>query len=525
MKIALIAPPYPLEEAPSPPLGLSIIAAICEQCDAEVLVIDYIVTMYSSEKLKKQLKDFEPDIIGTNSVTMNFNKAAEILSEAKKIMPNALTLMGGPHVSFDAENTLMKFPGIDIIVMGEGEEVISQLISSIKKNESWKDLQGIAFRNNNEILINEKGPFIANLDSLPIPARHLLPLSKYRALGFPISITTSRGCPNMCIFCLGRKMVGFKVRYRKISTILDEIESLVDLGFTVINVADDIFTVKKERVIEFCQGIKERKINFSWSVFSRVNTIDEEMIEIMKDAGCTALSFGIESGNKEMLKRVKKGITTEQVYRADKICKDKGFRAHGSFIAGLPGETIESFQDSLKMQKDLNMEFGCHILAPFPGTTVREEIENYDLMVHSDDWDLYDANRAIISTSSLKSEDIMKLVDESHKDILDEWEDVKIRFETGETSDDETLRVLARFRTKLIYSILSEDLIENHGLHEGSHTSALSRLITFLAKHTDVEETYVKIFISKLIEEDLIQYREFDNTTEFFWKDFNSSVA
>jgi len=517
MRIALIAPPYPLEEAPSPPLGTASIAAVCLQAGTEVIILDFIVTKYSPEKLQNLLNQFKPDIIGINSVTMNFKKAAEIISEAKKILPHALTIMGGPHVSFDPENTLHTYPHIDMIAMKEGESIISEIIDSLKNNASLENISGTAFRKDGTVIINDARPFITNLDSLPVPARHLLPLSKYRALGFPVSITTSRGCPNMCIFCLGRKMVGYKVRYRKINMVLDEIESLLDLGFNVINIADDTFTAKKERVLEFCHGIRDRNLVFSWSVFSRVNTIDEEMITAMKDAGCTALSFGIESGSRDILKKIKKGITVEQVYKADTICAEKGIRAHGSFIAGLPGETTESFGDTILMQNTLTMEYGCHILAPFPGTSVREEIENHDLEILTDDWDLYDANHAVIRTSSLTPDEILQLVETSHQEITDNWRQLNDRYLQKETSHDETLMVMASRRAKLIYAILSEDLIEENEKIEGKFKDAFTELTRRLSEHTGIENELTEIFISRLIEEGLLQHCEKDGKTFFSW--------
>ncbi len=517
MRIALIAPPYPLEEAPSPPLGIASIAAVCLEAGAEVIILDFIVTKYSPEKLQNLLTQFKPDIIGINSVTMNFKKAAEIISEAKRILPDSLTIMGGPHVSFDPENTLQSYPLIDIIVMKEGELVISEIIDSLKNNTSLENISGTAFIKNGSVIINEARPFIADLDALPVPARHLLPLSKYRALGFPVSITTSRGCPNRCIFCLGRKMVGYKIRYRKISRVLDEIESLLNLGFKVINIADDIFTAKKERVLEFCRGIGERNLVFSWSVFSRVNTIDEEMIAAMKDAGCTALSFGIESGSRDILKKIKKGITVEQVYKADTICAEKGIRAHGSFIAGLPGETTESFNDTIAMQKKLTMEYGCHILAPFPGTSVREEIENHDLEILSDDWDLYDANHAVIRTSSLTPEEILQLVETSHQEITENWRHLNDRYLEKKTNHDETLMVMASRRTKLIYAILSEDLIEENEKIDGEFKDAFTELTRRLSEHTGIENELTDIFISRLIEESLLLHWEEDGKTFFSW--------
>ncbi len=337
MKIVLIAPPYPLEEAPSPPLGICYVAAVCEAAGAEVMIIDYIVSRYTPEKLWRQLDEFQPDVVGATSVTISFPAAVEILQAVKQHCPSVVTVMGGPHVSFDAENTLARFPEIDAIVIGEAENTLMQWLPVVKDRSAWHDIKGLAFFEDEQFIFTGAGEFIANLDALPLPSRHLLPLSKYKALGFPISIITSRGCPNKCIFCLGRKMVGFKVRYRDPVLVVDEIESILAMGFERINIADDLFTANKNRVKVLCEEILNRNIKFGWSAFARVDTVDEETLGIMKKTGCDAVSFGIESGNPEMLKRVKKRITLDQARQAVAACKKVGMIAHASFMVGLPG--------------------------------------------------------------------------------------------------------------------------------------------------------------------------------------------
>ncbi|MDI6616928.1 MAG: cobalamin-dependent protein, partial [Syntrophaceae bacterium] len=208
MKVAIVAPPYPLEEAPAPPLGVSYVAAAFEAAGCRVRIIDYIVSRYTQKKLKAELDTFEPDVVGSTSVTMNFPVAADIVRTAKRHRPSVLTVMGGPHVTFDAEKTLQTYPEIDLLVMGEGEQTIRELVPRLADRSGWTGVRGLAFRRDNTIVITEPRELIDDLDSIPRPARHLLPLSRYRALGFPISIITSRGCPNACIFCQGRRMVG-----------------------------------------------------------------------------------------------------------------------------------------------------------------------------------------------------------------------------------------------------------------------------------------------------------------------------
>ncbi len=517
MRIALIAPPYPLEEAPSPPLGICYVAAACEKAGAEVKIFDYIVQKYTPAKLEADMQIFKPDVIGTTSVTMNAKKAIEIIKTAKSINPSVITMYGGPHASFDFKNILQNNNDIDIVIHGESEETLLELVPCIHSPEKWGGIKGISFKKNGEIINTETRPLIENLDTLPFPSRHLLPMSRYQALGFPVSIITSRGCPNKCIFCLGRKMVGFKVRHRSTSLVVDEIENILSYGFEIINIADDLFTANKKRVIEFCNELKKRGLNFKWSVFARVNTVSPEILNEMKKAGCHSISFGIESGNTEMLKTVRKGITLDQARKAVAVCKEAGIATHASFMAGLPGESLETLKDSEDFSKELDIDYGYHFLAPFPGTTVRDNIEDYDLDILSDDWDLYDADNVIVKTSALAPEDIRQFVDNASKHIRDNWDEMNIRYKNNDVTDDEHLQVAGYHRMVMIYKILSEDLIENHSEQPGDFNTALTTLAEFIAKETSLETEFARFNTNDLINKGYILFTEDSSSTRFFW--------
>jgi radical SAM superfamily enzyme YgiQ (UPF0313 family) len=463
MKIVVIASPYPLDEHPSPPLGMSYVAAAFESAGAEVMFIDYIVSQFTQEKLEYQLQKFQPDAVGISSVTMNFPQAVEIISAVKEIDPSIITIMGGPHITFDAENTLCKHPEIDLLVLGEGEKTIQELVPVLKNRSAWPDVNGLAFRQEGKTIITPTREFIHDLETLPSPARHLLPISKYLALGYPVSLITSRGCPNQCIFCQGRRMVGHQVRYRKALSVVNEIETLINYGFERINVADDLFLSNKERAQAVCREMIERKLNISWSAFSRVNTVDPQTLALMREAGCDTISFGIESGNQEMLKRIRKGITLKQARRAVDICKKVGITPHASFMIGLPGENYQTLKDTKEFAESLDILYGYHYLAPFPGTTIREEIDQYDLEILTDDWSLYDANRAIVRTSQLSPEDMEKFANDYEALFWTEWEEIKQRYHQGTATPEETLKVWGHDKTKLVFQMLTEDIIEDYG--------------------------------------------------------------
>jgi anaerobic magnesium-protoporphyrin IX monomethyl ester cyclase len=522
MRAVLVAPPYPLEEAPSPPLGICYVAAAFEAAGAEVRIFDYIVRGYSPQKLQSELDAFMPEVIGTNSVTMNFYAAAGILRTAKHHAPSLITLMGGPHVSFDYRDVLAAYPEIDIVVIGEGEETLKELIPLLHRKEQWHQVKGIAFMNEGRLVVTSPRPFIEDLDSLPMPARHLLPVSRYQALGFPVSIITSRGCPNKCIFCQGRRMVGMKVRYRSPEAVADEMERILSLGFTRINIADDFFTSNRKRVSRICEEILRRKLTFSWSAFARVDSCSKEVLELMKKAGCDTVSFGIESGNPDMLKRIKKGITLDQARHAVSMCKDVGMGVFLSFMVGLPGETARTLRDTRAFAEELDVPFGYHFLAPFPGTTLWEKIEDYDIQILTRNWDEYDANRAITRTSQLSEMEINAFVEEFNVEVEKCWKEIQERCERGACSDFDRFRLEGKHRMHLIFSLLVEDLIEKLGkldpsrLSDGSN-GPVNGLIDAISAKMNGKAADVKKTIPDLVRSGYLKNVEEEGQIRWFW--------
>ena len=310
---------------------------------------------------------------------------------------------------------------------------------------------------------------------IPMPARHLLPISRYRAFGYPVSMITGRGCPHSCIFCLGRKMVGSKVRRRNPQLVLDEIEQIINLGFERINIADDLFASDTQRVKKICDGIKDSNLKFTWSAFARVDTVNQEMFDAMAAAGCDSISFGVESGNPEMLKRIKKGISLTQAADAIKMCKKAGMIAHASFMVGLPGETTETLSRSAAFAQSLKILYGYHYLAPFPGTTLCEKVSDYDLEILTRDWSKYDANDAIVKTSALQSQDIRDFVALYDAQMNALWQKMVDGYKTGKNTPLDDMRVEGQWRMNLTFKILKDDLIEKHGFIESDNISGFKR--------------------------------------------------
>lgn len=465
MRVLLVNPFYPISETPSPPLGLAYLAGALIREGVEVRILDFVVFPYSRASLEATLASFAPQLIGVTSVTMTFAHAIGIVKDAKQINPELITVMGGPHASFLAGEILSEFADLDVIVRGEGEQTLIDLVNAVGTGRPRENIPGITFRGEENIISTaDRTP--VRVDSLAPPARHLLPLGRYRALGMPISMTTSRGCPFSCIFCVGRKMAGARVRYRPAGQVVDEMADLSRLGFHQINLADDLFTANPRHCLSVCEEISRRNLTVSWTAFARVDTVTVELLSAMRRAGCHTVSFGVESGNPEMLKRIKKGITLTQVLSAAGMCREAGITAQASFILGLPGETQESLADTLEFGKkleELGVLYGFHYLAPFPGTDIRENRTGYDLSILSEDWRDYHANRAITESISVRREQLDAIAREWEHELLARLGKIDAERAAG-TATPEEARMLTRLEhTVKLHDWMMKGTIEEKG--------------------------------------------------------------
>ncbi len=466
MRFLLINPFYPLEENPSPPLGVGYLAAALERGGVEVRVLDQVVSGYSAEKLEALMSAFRPDIVGATSVTMTFLSAIGAIEDAKRIDPDVVTAMGGAHVSFCAEKTLRQHPGLDLVAMGEGEELVLELCDAVAGKRSYASVAGLVYRDGDEIRSNGRRDTWIDVCTLPLPARHLTPLSRYRAINTPISMTTSRGCPFQCIFCVGRQMVGAKIRRREPNSVVDEMVQLASLGFSQVNLADDLFTAYKPHAYAVCDEILRRGLSLRWTSFANVNTVDVPLLTRMREAGCTTVSFGLESANQKILETVKKGTKVHRILAAVDACNAAGVQPHGSFIIGLPGETPETIQESIELSRtlaDMGAQTGFHMLAPFPGTAVREQADEYGVRVLTDDWSQYHANHAITETpwaSRDTQEHVVELISGA---VAEHFWELSERVAAGAATDEETVRYAALERQGVFYDMMQQDVLETRG--------------------------------------------------------------
>ncbi|CAB1059026.1 Radical SAM domain protein [Olavius sp. associated proteobacterium Delta 1] len=528
MRVLLINPYYPISETPSPPLGLAYLASALCEAGIEVKILDLVVYPYSQTMLQNVLEKFQPQLVGLTAVTMTFDNGMGVIRDIKRLNPDILSVMGGPHVTFCTRETLKKHSELDMLVLGEGERTIVDLCRAVDTGSDWDGVNGIAYRKHSEICHTAPRDPIADLDELPDPARGLLPLGRYRALGMPISLTTSRGCPFKCIFCVGRKMVGSRVRYRSPGNVVDELEYVNSLNFHQINIADDLFTANRKHCLAVCDEIVDRRLELRWTSFARVDTVSEEILARMKAAGCSAVSFGIESGNPQILKTIKKGITREQVVEAVDMCRRSGITPHASFILGLPGETRQTIRQTLdfgEQLKELGLSFGFHLLAPFPGTEIRENSDQYGIKILTDDWSEYHANRAIVETPGVDRQTLDKIVIGWEDEYTLLLADIQQRMLKEAASAQEADQVNNLERIVLVYDLMMKNVIEQNGSwpHAGQPLSTEDTLKILSDKISTELEARPQLIRDTLIHAlhhgDLI-CQESGNTIRWQWVDY-----
>jgi len=366
-----VSPPYP-------PLGLLQIGAVLKANGHEVKFIDLAAEDYDDAELIKSVKNFSPNLVCLTCVTPTFGESVRLAGVIKNNSA-ALTVLGGVHPTIAPEECF-KHREIDFLAIGEGELTIVELADNLEKGEIYfGQIKGLWSRDGERIIKGEERPLIENLDSLPFPAWELVSdLSKYQppdALRRPVmSIMTTRGCPFGCIFCCSKQIFGRRYRARSKDSLIKEIKYYIEkFGVKELHIMDDVFTFNKERTIEICLAIQAEKFDLTLSFANgiRADSIDEEVLKVLKDTGFQDLGFGVETGDEEILKSIKKNTTKDSMRRAFKMAKKFGFNTWGFFMIGLPGETKATIKKTIDFAVELDPDFAKFlILKPFPGSEV-----------------------------------------------------------------------------------------------------------------------------------------------------------
>ena len=322
MKILLINPPsentieaevpsvVSEERGHNPFLGLMYIASVLlKEADCKVEILDCQVEELNYENVRKEIVRRKPDLVGMTAMSFTLVDNLKVAQIAKETDNNIKVILGGPHPHIFPEETI-NLPNIDFLVLGEGEETVVELMKHIGNIKKLKETKGIVFKDHGRVINTGLRPLIMDLDKVPFPARALTHYKKYSSLlakRTPITtMETSRGCPYKCIFC-DRPHLGKVFRARSPKNVVDEIEECVNMGIKEILIYDDTFTINRQRVIDICKMIIEQKLDIGWDIRARVNTVDRELLHLMRKAGCQRIHYGVEAGNSSILEVLKKG--------------------------------------------------------------------------------------------------------------------------------------------------------------------------------------------------------------------------
>ncbi|MCK5043525.1 radical SAM protein [Candidatus Pacearchaeota archaeon] len=389
------------------PLGLAYIAAYLEKQGHKPEILDCMAYYEEVEKQEngsyriglsekeiiKKIKNFNPDIVGVSCSFSIYEKDSTRIARLVKQNSEALVVFGGAHSSANPDSVL-KNKEVDMIVKGEGEVVFSNIAKSFKDKKKKSSIPGTIIRNNyNKIKINKPAEFIKNLDEIPFPARHLLPMEKYLShpqnsianmKGPTTEIITSRGCPFNCIFCSIHTVWGRKWRARSAKNVVDELEHLYQkYGIKEFRFFDDNLTWDKKRIIEICDEIIKRKLNIKWDTPNGVviATLNEEVLRKMKRAGYYKIIMGIESGSEKTLKFMRKPISLKHAKKIISLCNKIGIWTWSTFVIGFPDETKEEIQKTIDFAKKSGLNFATFYIAqPYPGTEMYDIYEKKGLL-------------------------------------------------------------------------------------------------------------------------------------------------
>ncbi|MCK4553666.1 B12-binding domain-containing radical SAM protein [Candidatus Parcubacteria bacterium] len=412
-----------------PPLGLVSMAGHLDSKGYDVTICDAQLNNFTEKDLENYLIAGKYDLIGisasfTSTLIYSF-KAAEI---CKRILPNSVIVFGGVHATIMPKQVLKECSFVDIVVIGEGEYIIEDIILNIQSDHSFfPGIKGIAYREkDNQIVVNERPPLIENFDKLPLPAYHLLDMSQYiphatqyKLLpNFPVII--QRGCPFNCAFCSAHIVHGRKVRFKSVQKTIAELKLLKKrYKARGIYFQDSTFTINKNFIKLLCETMIKENLNLVWACNTRVDCVDEELLKLMKRSGCWLITYGVESGNQKSLDLLSKGFDLATVEKNIKLTLKLGINTLTSYILCIPGESYEDSLNTIKFAKKLASPMALFYLPlPYPGTDLKkicEQEEGLKEGIKWSDYSMLDPSNLIYVNSKIGEDKMKKLLSSAYK--------------------------------------------------------------------------------------------------------------
>lgn len=422
MKILLIQPPVAEKNITSfmyPPMGLISLAAVVREAGHIVKIHDCNLYNQSFAQADQKINEWQPDLVGITAMTVNINHGLELAKKVKQKNKKIIVVVGGVHATV-APKDVLKDKHVDFIVIGEGERSFVNFLKALKNNDDLRKIKGIGFKKGNRLIINEREPLIDNLSELPIPAYDLLEFQKYRApytSRHPfMSMIRSRGCPYLCTFCGVQSVFAHKYRCQSPERTLEEIRYLVEnYGVKELSFKDSEFTLDNKNVEGLCDLLIRAKFDLTWNCNGRVNNVNLKVLKKMKKAGCVGLTYGVESGDMDILKNLKKAITLDQVRRAIKMTKQAGLKTVTNFMIGNPGDTKETIEKTIAFAVELDTDYTYFgFTTPFPGTELREQAIKNKWLIRKE-LDAVKYEDLTMNATSLPNEKLKEYLNEAYR--------------------------------------------------------------------------------------------------------------
>jgi radical SAM superfamily enzyme YgiQ (UPF0313 family) len=391
------------------PFFLAYATSLLEKNGFEVDLVDAVASSMDKKEFVKYVRKRNPELLVMEMSTLTSKFDLELAKTIKEEVACKIAFTG-PHATVLTEK-ILQHPYVDFVLRGEYEFTLLELAKKLRTPRSDKTIKGLAFRLGTKVILNKSRPLIANLDLLPFPARHFLPMEKYNE-GFAArpnqQMITSRGCPFKCVFCVYPQVFyNHKVRTRSAKNVVDEMEFLIEnYEPKEIYFDDDVFTIIPNHVLAVCQEIKKRRLDIAWSCMGHA-LVSERVLKAMVKAGCVGIKFGVETASPLVMKKIKKFLNLEAVKDFVTKAKKYGLRTHATYMIGLPGDTKETIEQTLKFAVSLGTDsFQVSIATPYPGTEFYERAKRNGWLV-TDDFGRYDGNKeSVISYPWLTKEEI-----------------------------------------------------------------------------------------------------------------------
>jgi anaerobic magnesium-protoporphyrin IX monomethyl ester cyclase len=403
-----------------PPLGLASIAAYLEQRGTATDIVDCYARPDSDRAIRDYLLAEKPAFIGLSCTTSSFHDGIRIAEMAHQTVPGIKTVFGGPHVSALKESLFANFPAMDFAVVGEGEETMSELARTGRDDPA--SIKGLIYRQDDQVLYTGYRDKGLVLDDLPFPAyeklagfpsSYMLPIFNYPTTP-NTSCISSRGCPYACSYC-DRSVFNRSFRFNSATYLYEHLRYLRErFGIRHINFYDDQFTFNRKRVEEFCGMMIERPLGMTFNCAVRAEHIDQELLALMRRAGCWMMSLGIETGDEELLAQHRQNADLDHLAQKIRMIKAAGLRTKGLLMMGLPGETEESIRRSMKYVFSLPIDdFNLAKFTPFPGSPIYENI--HELGEFNEDWEKMDCMNFLFITKGMTLERLESLFQEFYR--------------------------------------------------------------------------------------------------------------